>query len=201
MAGPPLPICLHSQVAPIFRAKALQPGCKQGFGAVEWARFGEPAAGEQARAARPKGQQAGEDGPLGWGWLWRRRATWAVPGTCCPPLSPKHPPLCLPHPCSYLFLWRCLATRPSRSTSAAPTALGLFLSPVATPSVDPMSPLVPNLQSKLLHLLHLLPRPISPLRSPPSRTVGIILCQLPPFCQQNQPLRTAWHQWFHLGQP
>ncbi|CAN0029759.1 unnamed protein product [Rangifer tarandus platyrhynchus] len=57
------------KVAPIFRAKALQPGCKQGFGAVEWARFGEPATAEQARAARPKGQQAGEDGPLGWGWL------------------------------------------------------------------------------------------------------------------------------------
>lgn len=67
MAGPPLPICLHSQVAPIFRAKALQPGCKQGSGAVEWARFGEPATVEQARAAWPKGQQAGEDGPLGWG--------------------------------------------------------------------------------------------------------------------------------------
>lgn len=96
MAGPPLPICLHSQVAPIFRAKALQPGCKQGFGAVEWAHFGEPAAGEQARAAWPKGQQAGEDGPLGWGWLWRRRATRAVPGACetAVPLFPPSTPLC-----------------------------------------------------------------------------------------------------------
>lgn len=44
-----------------------------------------------------------------------------------PSFSPSTP-LCLPHPAPLpLLLWRCLATRPSCSASAAPTALGLFL--------------------------------------------------------------------------
>ena len=100
MAGPPLPICLRSQVAPIFRAKALQPGCKQGFGAVEWARFREPATAEQARAARPKGQQAGEDWPLAGAGSWRRRLTRAVPGACemLPPSSHQAPSSVPPPP-------------------------------------------------------------------------------------------------------
>ena len=72
--GPPLPICLCSQVAPIFRAKASQPGCKQGFGVVGWARArararGGPPRGSRARSAWLRSQQADEDGLPGWGRL------------------------------------------------------------------------------------------------------------------------------------
>ena len=89
----------------------------------------------RARAAQPKGQQAGEDWPLGWLAFGGGDSLGLcqAPVRCCPPLSTKHPPLCLPHPSSYFFLWRCLATWPSPSPSAAPTALGLFL-PLWIPS-------------------------------------------------------------------